>query len=259
MKKAIYIQAHSGIAGNMLAGALIDLGVPQPHIETELAKLPVGGYRLEVNKVNKRGITATYFDVQFTEPQPAHRHLPEILRILRESELTDDVKQRAASVFWQLALAESEAHQIAPEEVHFHEVGAVDCIVDIVSCAVGLSYLEAETIICSPLATGSGTVEAAHGTMPIPAPATAALLRGVPLTVGTEGYELTTPTGAALATTFAAGYGVMPRGFVTDRVGYGAGTYDLSVSNTLGLFLGYLLPKTDWKIEGPYIFGTDPG
>lgn len=258
MRKAVYIDAHSGIAGNMLAGALVDIGVPLEYIRAELAKLPVGGYEIETRKVNKRGITATYFDVQMRGEQPGHRHLPDILKILREADLAPEVQQRAASVFWQLAIAESQAHQVRPDDVHFHEVGAVDCIVDIVTCALGLVYLEVETMICSALATGSGTVEAAHGTMPIPAPATAALLQGVPTTVGTDGYELTTPTGAALATTFADHFDVMPHGFVTDRVGYGAGTYDLAASNTLGLYLGYLLPTPQWRLDGPYIFGTNP-
>lgn len=257
MQKALYLEAHSGIAGNMFAGTLIDLGVPLEYIHHELAKLPVDGYELDVQKVYRRGITATYFNVILQGKQPQHRHLPEILEILRTSDLAWNVKQYAASVFWQLASAEGRAHDIPPEQVHFHEVGAVDCIVDIVTVALGLSYLEVETVLCSALATGSGTVDAAHGTMSIPTPATRLLLEAVPTTIGTEGYELTTPTGAALATTFAVRFGDMPPGFVTDRVGYGAGTYELPVSNTLCGYLGYVMPHPQWRIEGPYVFGTE--
>ncbi|MCI5837014.1 MAG: DUF111 family protein [Veillonellaceae bacterium] len=257
MSKALYWDTASGIAGNMLAGALISLGVPEIWLRQELAKLPLDGYEIEIENVNKRGIAATYFQVHLTKEQPAHRHLPEILDIFRETAWDVTVKQRAASVFWQLAYAEAQAHQIPPERVHFHEVGAVDCIIDISTAALGLTYLDADTVLAGAPATGSGTVEAAHGTMPIPAPATAALLRDVPTMLGTAGYELTTPTGAALLRTFASKIGAKPARFVGDRVGYGAGSYDLPVPNVLAVYLGYTLPELGTQTPAPHIFGDN--
>ena len=257
MERALYLDPVSGISGNMFVGVLLDLGVPRIWLINELQKLGLDDYELIFEKVNKRGITATYFNVDVQETT-THRHLPDILTILARADWSGSAKQRAASIFWSLALAESRAHGIAPEDVHFHEVGAVDCIIDCASIALGLEYLDIDIVLTGPVATGSGTIRAAHGELSVPAPATQFLLQGFPTITGTPDYELTTPTGAAALATFAVPVEKRPSELVIDRVGYGAGTYDLTVSNTLGGYYGQLLPIQQWQVPSPYIFGQNP-
>lgn len=256
MSKALYIEASSGIAGDMMVGALLDLGLPEVVLRDTLSRLPVTGYEIEISNIRKRSLQATKFDVRLTEPQPAHRHWRDIREIYRRADLEPQVRQRALSIFLALAEAEAQAHQCSIDEVHFHEVGAVDCIVDITATALGLAYFDVDLVTASAIAVGSGRVRTSHGELPIPTPATVHLLAGAPTQVGVEGYELTTPTGAAILATFVQGYEEKSSDHVVERVGYGAGTYDLPQANVLALYLGQRLHRPQWKVEAPYIFGT---
>lgn len=218
-----YFDCFSGASGDMILGACIDAGVPVETLRDALAGLPAKGFTLDAAKLRKQGFAATQVDVR-VEPgvdQP-HRHLRHVREILAAASLSDSVRGRADAVFTRLAEAEAAAHGTTIEKVHFHEVGAIDAIVDIVGACVALESLGVERVECSPIPTGSGVVQCQHGTMPVPAPGTAALLRGVPLATCDEAGELTTPTGAAILTTLAAAYGPMPA-MTIDRIGYGAG------------------------------------
>lgn len=256
MAKALYIEATSGIAGDMMVGALLDLGLPELVLRDALSRLPIQGYEIEISNVYKHSLQATKFDVRLTEPQPGHRHWRDIQEIYRCADLDTSIRQRALSMFLALAKAEAQAHQCSIEEVHFHEVGAVDCILDITATALGLAYFDIDLVTSSTVAVGSGQVNTAHGLLPVPTPATMNLLVGAPTQVGVEGYELTTPTGAAILATFAQAYEEKATDYVVERVGYGAGTYDLQQPNVLTLYLGQRLCRPQWKVEAPYIFGT---
>lgn len=235
--RTLYLDCFAGISGNMFLGALIDLGLPETLLREELAKLPVNGYELVVKRVEKQGISATYLDVK-TDKQHHHRRLPDIFRIIDHSALAQPVKEDSKKVFLRLAEAEAKVHGTTVEHIHFHEVGAVDAIVDIVGTVFGLHYLKIERIYTSKLQTGTGYVKCAHGTMPVPAPATAELLRGIPYEKGEIAKELVTPTGAALVAALSNGNGFAPKDFVSEAIGYGAGTWDLVVPNVMRAMLG---------------------
>jgi len=238
--KIAYFDPFSGASGDMILGALVDAGVSLASLRRELRKLPLDGYSLSARKVERGGFAATKIDVKLKHHghDHPHRHLPDVLRIIRRSGLEKAEKERAAAVFQRLAEAEGRVHRCAVEEIHFHEVGAVDAMVDIVGAVVGLRLLGVERVVSGPLRTGTGFVECAHGRLPVPAPATAELLKGFP-SVGTdiEG-ELTTPTGAALLTTLADAFGPRPPMTVA-TVACGAGSRDREgVPNLLRLFVG---------------------
>lgn len=235
--RTLYLDCFAGISGNMLLGALIDLGLPEDRLREELSSLNVKGYELIVKRVEKQGISATYVDVK-TDRGHHHRHLPDIYKIIDNSGFNDIVKETSKKVFWRLAEAEAKVHGTTPEHIHFHEVGAVDAIVDIVGGVFGLNYLGIEQIYASRLTTGTGFVQCSHGLMPVPAPATAELLTGIPYIPGEIAKELVTPTGAALLSTLAVKCGSLPEGFITEQIGYGAGTWDLDIPNVLRAFLG---------------------
>ena len=236
--RAIYLDCFSGISGNMLLGALLDIGLPEAALRDELAKLPVDGYDLQVNRVTKCGISATYVDVVLAKHQHHHRHLPDIMEIIEKSSLPDAVKEKSKKVFTRLAEAEAKVHGTTLENIHFHEVGAVDAIIDVVGTVFGLHYLGIEAVYASKVHVGSGFIRCSHGLMSVPAPATAELLQGIPYYKGDIRKELATPTGAALVSTFAAGFGEMPAGFQGNKIGYGAGTWDLEIPNVLAMHLG---------------------
>ncbi len=236
--RTLYLDCFSGISGNMLLGALLDLGFPEAVLRQELAKLPVNGYELIVKKVTKQGIAATYLDVKTGFFPQRHRHLPDINAIIDSSTLDAAVKEDAQKVFLRLAEAEAKVHGTTVDKVHFHEVGAVDTIVDIVGGVLGLRWLGVERIYTSKLRTGSGFVKCSHGRMPVPAPATAELLRGIAWENGDIAKELVTPTGAVLVAHFAHGSGTVPAGFASEAIGYGAGSWDLDIPNVLRAMLG---------------------
>ena len=254
-----YLDCPSGISGDMLLGALVDAGLSIDELRAELAKLPVEGYRLEAEKTQRAGLAATKVTVVLEETQAAssagttHRRLPDILSIINDSALPPEDKERSAQVFCKLAQAEARVHGVEPEAVEFHEVGAVDAIVDVVGAVIGLRLLGVEALYCSSLPVGGGWTNGEHGRLPVPAPATLALLSevGAPLAAGPDAVmELVTPTGAALVATLAA----FERPAMTVRaVGYGAGSRELEDRpNALRLWLGDALderPATMLLIE----------
>lgn len=221
MNHTLYLDCFAGASGDMFVGALIDCGLPFDFLRDELKKLGVDGYEVELTRVDRSGISAASFDVNAREHHH-HRALSEIQRIIASSQLTDQVKDRAQAIFQRIGEAEAKIHNIPVESVHFHEVGALDSIVDIVGACIGLDALGIGRIISSPLHVGSGTFKCAHGTYPVPGPATTELLKGVPIYSKDIDGELVTPTGAAIISTLATGYGPMPM-MKVDRIGYGAG------------------------------------
>jgi uncharacterized protein (TIGR00299 family) protein len=237
VSRLVYFDAASGASGDMLLGAVVDLGLPLDRLREDLANLPLSGYRLEATRVSRSGLAATKVDVHVDEEKPAHRHLGDIVRLIEQSRLSSDVKEQAEALFLRLAEAEAAVHGTSPERVHFHEVGAVDSIVDIVGGVLALRWLEADRFVSSPLNVGSGTVKMAHGVFPVPPPATARLVAGVPVYGEGEG-ELLTPTGALLVTAHAAAYGPLPPMRI-EKTGHGAGTRETEGRpNVLRLLVG---------------------
>ncbi len=235
----LHFDCSAGISGDMTVGALIDLGLPLEHLRAELARLPLPThlYSIATEPCQRRGISASRFVVQVAE-EHHHRHYGDIRRMIEESTLADRVKERSQRIFRRLAEAEATVHGVAVEEVHFHEVGAVDSIIDIVGAAIGLEYLAVTTISAGALPLGSGFIETAHGRLPVPAPATAELLKGVPVHGDTGPGERVTPTGAAIVTALATGFGGVPPMRVTG-IGSGGGSKDFTdIPNILRLFLG---------------------
>ncbi len=236
--KIAYFDPFAGVSGDMTLGALVDAGVSPRKLRSELASLPIGPWSLSTRKVERHGLAATKATVRDRGHDHAHRHLSDILRILDKSKLPAEDCERAEAVFRRLAEAEARVHQCSVEEIHFHEVGAIDSIVDTVGAVVGLRLLGIDRVVSGPIRTGTGTVKCAHGRLPVPAPATAVLLEGFP-SVGTDIQgECTTPTGAALLTSLAESFGPRPA-MTVGSVGYGAGgRKNEFVPNLLRLFVG---------------------
>ena len=234
--KTIYFDCFAGASGDMLLAALLDAGASLTTVKRELACLPLTGYELKLNRVLKKGISALDVTVAITEKQQPHRHYHQIAAMLETSALLPQVKTMSQAVFRRLAEAEGKIHGKAPADVHFHEVGAVDSIVDIVGIAAALYSLGAEKICSSPLHCGSGFVRCAHGELPVPAPATLELLSGVPVYSRGIEAELLTPTGAAVLSTLAK-FGPLPTMTVI-KSGYGAGKKELSIANLLRVIVG---------------------
>jgi pyridinium-3,5-bisthiocarboxylic acid mononucleotide nickel chelatase len=230
MSRIAYFDTFSGASGDMIVGAMIDAGLSLDDLRAELAKLDVGGYALSADQVVKNGFAATQFDVRL-EPVPehghkhGHRNLGDIAGLIDASALSDGVKANAKKVFTRLAEAEAAVHGKSIDEIHFHEVGAVDSIVDIVGAAIGLEMLGIDRVVSGPLRFGSGTITCQHGTLPVPAPATARLAQGFPVEYTGVTGELTTPTGAAVLTALAESFGQAPA-MTVGRTGVGAGRTD---------------------------------
>lgn len=235
--KICYLDAFSGVSGDMLVGALADAGADRQSLISALASLGTGA-TLRFEQVKRCGIAATKFHVDTVETHK-HRHLPHILKMIGSAAaLSGRVKQNASAVFQRLGEAEAAVHQVPIEKVHFHEVGAVDSIIDIVGACLAFDLLGVDTIVSSALNLGSGTVKTEHGLLPVPAPATAALVSGKPVYARGPAMELTTPTGAAVITTLAKDFGAMPAMRIIAS-GYGAGTCDFPEQpNVLRALLG---------------------
>jgi uncharacterized protein (TIGR00299 family) protein len=234
--KVAHFDCFSGISGDMALGALIDLGVSADAIRTALDSLGLP-IKMKVEKVRKGGFAATFVEIE-AQDEKSHRHLPQVETIINRGSLTPKQRDVALRIFRRIAEAEAKVHGIALEKVHFHEVGALDSIADIVGAAVGLDLLGVERFTSGPVATGYGTVKCAHGLMPVPAPATAELLSGVPLRATPIEAELTTPTGAAILTSVVNEWVTAPT-LTIERVGLGAGKRNLSEQpNVLRVFLG---------------------
>ncbi len=238
-----YFDCSSGISGNMIIGALLDAGLDRRYFESELQKLQITNHKpqtipkLQIKKTKKHGIKGTYFDVM-VKGSRNHRNLAEILRIINKSRLSKPVRKLSSEIFRQLAEAESKVHGIPINKVHFHEIGAADTIIDIVGTLIGLEYFKIDEVYSSPINVGSGKVKTAHGVLPIPAPATAQLLKGIPIYDSGIKRELTTPTGAAIIKTLAKSFGPLPRIRVS-KIGSGAGSYNLPEQpNLLRIIMG---------------------
>ncbi|MEO7649963.1 MAG: nickel pincer cofactor biosynthesis protein LarC [Bryobacteraceae bacterium] len=234
--KICYLDAFSGVSGDMLVGALRDAGADGDALISALNSLDTGA-ALSFERVKRCGIGATKFHVHTVDTK-SHRHLPHILGMIDAALLPPSVKQNASAVFQRLGEAEADVHQVPIETVHFHEVGAVDSIIDIVGACIALHLLGVEKLVCSPLNVGSGTVQTEHGLLPVPAPATAALLKGKPVFARGPAMELTTPTGAAVVATLAQDFGPMPAMTILHG-GYGAGSRDFPAQpNVLRALIG---------------------
>src|SRR5438046_9729140 len=237
--RVVYFDCPSGAAGDMIMAALVDAGAPLEALRAELRKLPLDGFDLVVRQVTKGAFRAIKIDVEIDpHAHPQHRSLGDILGILEASALAPALRGEAARIFTRLAEAEARAHGTTREAVHFHDVGAVDAIVDVTGAVVGLHLLGAAAVHVSALPLGGGFVDGPHGKIPVPAPGTAERLRGFPVVDTGVQAELVTPTGAAILTTLAASAGRMPS-MTVSAVGYGAGTRDLpGAPNVLRCFIG---------------------
>jgi hypothetical protein len=249
--KVLYLDCIGGISGDMTLGALLDLGLDLKTLRRELAKLKLDEFEVSARRDQRQAITGMKFEVHVREHHHAHDHgrphehehhgrtYSGIKRLIESSQLADDVKRHAVGAFRRLAVAEGKIHGIEPEKVHFHEVGAVDSIVDFVGACIGLRELGVGKVVASaPLRTGFGFVDCAHGRFPVPGPATVELLKGVAIYAGDEEAELITPTGAALLREFAEEFGPMPA-MTVQAIGYGLGTRNLPrTPNVLRAVLG---------------------
>ncbi|MBN1626784.1 MAG: nickel pincer cofactor biosynthesis protein LarC [Deltaproteobacteria bacterium] len=222
--KTAYIDCFSGISGDMFLGALLDAGLPFEELKRSLQTLPIDHYSIEAKKEARNGITGTRFVVdQEQKARHPHRGLKEIREIIERGDLSNEVKGKSLSIFRRIAVEEGKIHGYPEDEIHFHEVGAIDSIIDIVGTCFGMEFLGLDAVYSSRLPMGSGFIESGHGRIPLPAPATTALLKGVPVYDSGLEVELVTPTGAALISEFACSFGAMPS-MTIDVVGYGAGS-----------------------------------
>lgn len=236
--KLAYFDCFSGISGDMILGALVDAGVPFDKLKEGLSRLNLEGYAITASTVLKKGIKATKVDVVIETSELPGRPLKDLRQIISESALDVSIKERSLAVFERLAEAEAVVHHCPVEEVHFHEVGHIDTIIDVVGSVLALQVLGIDKVISSPIDTGSGYVEMSHGIFPVAAPVTAELLKGVPVYSSGIKRELTTPTGAAIITAIASSFQAMPE-MRLSAIGYGAGGWDLSEkANLLRVLIG---------------------
>ena len=246
--RAVYFDCFAGVSGDMIIGAQLDLGVDFETLKEQLSSLDLKGYAIESRRVERSGIAAVKFDVEVELSTQPERTLEDIRSIIVGSDVSEAVKLRSIQVFERLAEAEARVNGTSPDKIHFHEVGAVDSIIDIVGSMIGFEILGVERFVCSPLRVGSGVVETDHGRLPIPAPATAELLRDVPVYASELEGEFVTPTGAAIVRTLCEEFGPLPLMSIT-RVGYGAGSRDpRGFPNALRLILGEIEERTQTKV-----------
>ncbi len=234
--KVAYFDCIAGASGDMILGALVDAGLPVNDLFERLSALHLPDFRLEARKVTKNAFTATKVDVIVADDVP-ERHLGDIITIVKESDLPTAVKEQAISIFNRIGSAEASIHGTSLDHVHLHELGGVDTIVDVVGALLGLQALGIEYVVCSPMPLGRGLIHGAHGIIPLPAPATIALLKGVPVTGSPMEMETVTPTGAALLSSLADDFGPIPQ-MSYDLIGYGAGSRELPIPNVLRILIG---------------------
>ena len=252
--RVLYYDCFSGISGDMNLGALLDLGVEEEYLRQELSKLSLNfAFKLVIEKASKMGISGTKVSVKLIPQWHAHPHTHEhrtfksIEAIINASTLAQSIKERSLKMFWTVALAEGKIHGKAPDEVGFHEVGAIDSIVDIVGASICLDALHVKKIIASKIELGGGFVTCAHGTLPVPAPATVEILQNVPITLGRVASETTTPTGAAILKANVDAYEAKPS-LVIEKIGYGIGHKDFSIPNVLRVYLGEEEERVDEEV-----------
>lgn len=234
--KIAYFDCFSGVSGDMILGALIDAGLDIGELESELGKLQISGYELRAERTARRGITGTKFNVDITE-QGVERKLKDIVKIVDQSSLDDDIKDLGKKIFKELATVEGKLHGRSIEEIHFHEVGGLDSIIDVLGSLIGIKKLGIEATYSSKIHVGTGFVECQHGVLPVPAPATLALLKGIPIYSKGIEAELATPTGVCILKNLARSFGVMPE-MEVEKVGYGAGSRELEIPNLLRVYIG---------------------
>jgi uncharacterized protein (TIGR00299 family) protein len=240
--RILYIDPIAGASGDMFLGALVDVGADFDHLQAELAKLKVPGFKLTRNQTTRQSIAGTKIDVVVADEPHPHRHLGDLVSIIGAANLSDTVKSNSLKALYTLAQAESEAHRVPLHEVHLHEVGGLDCLVDIVGTCIALEHLQVEYVFSGPVSIGTGTVGCAHGNMPVPAPGTLAILKDFPVRRTLNEGEMTTPTGAALLKTLATPV-LAPFVMTPKAIGYGAGTKEKrEVANLLRLIVAETLP-----------------
>jgi uncharacterized protein (TIGR00299 family) protein len=235
--KIAYFECFAGAGGDMIVGAMLDAGLDGEFLKLQLATLGIDTLDIKISQTQRSGLRAIQF-VPVCSAKQHHRYLEDIIEIINRSKINEKAKKTAVAIFSRLAEVEAGIHGRKPNEVHFHEIGAVDSIVDIVSAAIGIEALGVEKVYCSALSVGGGSVKCAHGLLPVPAPATVELLKGVPINGGPGQFELVTPTAAAVLTTIVDRFGPLPS-MKIEKTGYGAGTLETKeFANVLRLFLG---------------------
>lgn len=251
--KILYMDCFSGISGDMTLAALIDAGADRDYVESELAKIKIEPFALNWKRVNKRGISALKMDVLLDPGQTPkhHRHYSDIVELIQRAGFNERVVALSLAIFEKIGVAEAKIHNIPIEKVHFHEVGAIDSIVDVIGAALAIDSLRIEKIIASPVPLGSGTVHCDHGLYPVPAPATLEMMRGLPIAPTPFSLEMTTPTGAGIISGLVEQFsrGIPP--MVVESIGYGAGTRDLPTQpNVLRVVVGQSDPLMGkWQIH----------
>jgi len=238
----LYYDCFSGISGDMNLAVLIDLGVPAKYLAEELQKLNVEGYTLDVTSDQRNGINGTKVKVRLSDENTDrhHRHLSDIVKIINGSDLNDNVREMSLKMFQRLAEAEAHVHGKEINEIHFHEVGAIDSIVDIIGAAICLDYLKPERILCSAVELGSGMIKCEHGILPVPAPATAEILKDIPVSSGNQTFEATTPTGAVILACNVDGFSDLDN-FKIVKTAYGIGHKESEKPNMLRVYKGELI------------------
>ncbi len=264
--RILYYDCYIGISGDMNLGALIDVGVDPDYLVKEISKLHLDSeFRIDIRKTEKKGISGTKADVVLLHHENHHDHhhdahshdhrnIQDIEAILRASELPDRIIASSLAMFMRIARAEAKVHSTTVDKIHFHEVGAIDSIVDIVGAAIAIDYLHVDKIISSPVQVGGGFVKCEHGLLPVPAPATVELLRGIPIASGLAPFETTTPTGAAILAENADEFTDRLR-FTIEKTGYGFGTKDFDIPNALRVYLG--TADGESQIEEQYLIETN--
>jgi pyridinium-3,5-bisthiocarboxylic acid mononucleotide nickel chelatase len=250
-----YFDCFSGVSGDMILGALIDAGADLHMLESELGKLNISGFTLKAEKTTRGGLSGTRFFVN-QDRSHAERHLTDIERIMDDSNLPDDIKSGAKSIFRELAEVEAKIHNTNPDDVHFHEIGGLDSIVDIVGSLIVMKMMDIETVYASKIPVGTGFVECAHGVLPLPAPATLELLKGIPVYASSSEKELVTPTGIAILKHVVQSFGTIPE-MKIEHIGYGAGSRDLKIPNLLRVWIGETGVKQEYEKDDVILIETN--
>lgn len=244
--RILYLDCFSGLSGDMTLAALVDAGAEKEYIDQELRRLPLDPFSLSWRRVVKAGVSALKLDVVLDDQHPPHhhRHYHDIVRMITEAGFNENVARMSLAIFEKIGVAEAKIHGIPVEKVHFHEVGAIDSIVDVIGIALAIDSLQVDKIVSSSVPLGSGTVKIDHGVYPIPAPATLEMMRGLPIRHTHHAKEMTTPTGAGIASGLVDQFSDSMPDMIVEAIGYGAGTRDLpDQPNVLRVVLGSADPS----------------
>jgi uncharacterized protein (TIGR00299 family) protein len=251
--KIAYFDCFSGVSGDMILGALIDAGLKLYELEEELKKLKINGYKIYIKETKRKGIKGTKFNIEINE-KGVERNLEDILKIVDESDLDNDVKIMSEKIFKELALVESRIHREDIRNMHFHEVGGLDSIIDVIGSIIGIKKLGIESVYSSPINVGGGFVKCMHGILPVPAPATAELLKNIPVYSNGTKTETATPTGVVIIKNLSKGFRDIPS-MKIEKIGYGAGDKDLEIPNLLRVFIG--VSNEEYEIDNPILLETN--